>query len=172
MSLDHVRETSEPTDEVVGVKEATAKRAQSLVFEASKLLVKKIEAGGDEAEKLKTLVQTAQKSIQALTHASYHIAQQTGPNENYTMACYRLLEGWERDGFTDPARAAAVLALSTFEQLEGELRIQRANQQLTKARNLAERMIIQQGLEAGTIPLTESDTLELYLQLLQKTIQN
>ena len=37
------------------------------------------------------------------------------------MACYRLLEGWERDGFTDPARAAAVLALSTFEQLEGEL---------------------------------------------------
>lgn len=88
------------------------------------------------------------------------------------MACYRLLEDWEREGFADQASVAAVHALSTFEQLEGALRTQRANQQLTKAQNLVGKMIIQQRLEAGTIPLTESDTLELYLQLLQKTIQN
>ena len=173
MALDRVWETREPNDETIGTRETTAEKALTLILDALTLLVSKIEAGGDEAEQLKTVVRGAQKSIEALTDTSKQLTSMVGPRENFTLGCYRLINDLEEDGeYVDRAILAAARALSEFEQLETQAQTERANQQIESARSIADRIRIHERLESRTIALTEDDKLELYLQLLQKTIKD
>ena len=172
MSLDHVWETREPTDEIIGKRETTAEKAFALIVDALTLLVSKIEAGGDEAEQLKTVVRGAQKSIEALTDTSKQLTSMVGSKENFTLGCYRLIHELEEDGeYVDKAIVAAARALSEFEQLETQVQAKRANQQIESARSMHERMRIRERLDSRTIALTDDDKLEVYLQLLKNTIQ-